>query len=98
MLAGRGIGLGAGLSEAMVAKQALPLGMAFFGAGEGGAEGAAKGYLEGLAMHGAGGIGQVLFDSLNSFAYSKVAAIALVIVVAVTLIDLLSQAIRSRLI
>lgn len=51
-----------------------------------------------LGLIGAGGIGQVLFDSLNSFAYSKVAAIAVVIVVAVTLIDLLSQAIRSRLI
>jgi phosphonate transport system permease protein len=51
-----------------------------------------------LGLIGAGGIGQILFDSLNSFAYSRVAAIALVIVVAVTLIDLLSQAIRSRLI
>ena len=51
-----------------------------------------------LGLIGAGGIGQVLFDSLNSFAYSRVAAIALVIVVAVTLIDLLSQTIRSRLI
>lgn len=51
-----------------------------------------------LGLIGAGGIGQVLFDSLNSFAYSRVAAIALVIVVAVTLIDMLSQAIRSRLI
>lgn len=50
-----------------------------------------------LGLIGAGGIGQVLFDSLNSFAYSRVAAIALVIVAAVTLIDMLSQAIRSRL-
>lgn len=50
-----------------------------------------------LGLIGAGGIGQILFDSLNSFAYSRVAAIAVVIVVAVTLIDLLSQAIRSRL-
>ncbi|MET0294884.1 MAG: phosphonate ABC transporter, permease protein PhnE [Phenylobacterium sp.] len=51
-----------------------------------------------LGLIGAGGIGQILFDSLNSFAYSKVAAIALVIVVAVTIIDLLSQAVRARLI
>lgn len=51
-----------------------------------------------LGLIGAGGIGQILFDSLNSFAYSRVAAIAVVIVTAVTLIDLLSQAIRSRLI
>jgi phosphonate transport system permease protein len=50
-----------------------------------------------LGLIGAGGIGQILFDSLNSFAYSRVAAIAIVIVVAVTLIDMLSQTIRSRL-
>jgi phosphonate transport system permease protein len=50
-----------------------------------------------LGLIGAGGIGQLLFDSLNGFNYSQVAAIALVIVVAVSLIDLLSQAIRSRL-
>ncbi|HEX3701242.1 MAG TPA: phosphonate ABC transporter, permease protein PhnE [Phenylobacterium sp.] len=50
-----------------------------------------------LGLIGAGGIGQVLFDSLNAFAFSQVGAIAVVIVVAVTLIDLLSQAMRSRL-
>lgn len=50
-----------------------------------------------LGLIGAGGIGQVLFDSLNSFDYRAVSAIAIVIVVAVTLIDLLSQAMRSRL-
>ena len=50
-----------------------------------------------LGLIGAGGIGQVLFDSLNSFEYSRVAAIVIVIVVAVSLIDLLSQVIRSRL-
>jgi phosphonate transport system permease protein len=50
-----------------------------------------------LGLIGAGGIGQLLFDSLNAFAYSQVAAIAVVIVVAVSLIDLLSQAMRSRL-
>ena len=50
-----------------------------------------------LGLIGAGGIGQVLFDSLNGFDYRAVSAIAIVIVVAVTLIDLLSQAMRSRL-
>lgn len=50
-----------------------------------------------LGLIGAGGIGQILFDSLNSFSYSRVAAIAIVIVAAVTLIDLLSQTIRARL-
>ena len=51
-----------------------------------------------LGLIGAGGIGQVLFDSLNSFAYSRVAAIVIVIIAAVSLIDILSQTIRSRLI
>lgn len=51
-----------------------------------------------LGLIGAGGIGQVLFDSLNSFAYSRVSAIGLVIVLAVTAIDMLSQTIRARLI
>ena len=50
-----------------------------------------------LGLIGAGGIGQVLFDNLNEFDYAKVSAIALVIVVAVTLIDILSQQIRKRL-
>ncbi len=50
-----------------------------------------------LGLIGAGGIGQVLFDSLNSFETSRVAAIVIVIVGAVSLIDLLSQVIRSRL-
>ncbi|WP_405041499.1 phosphonate ABC transporter, permease protein PhnE [Phenylobacterium sp.] len=50
-----------------------------------------------LGLIGAGGIGQILFDSLNSFSYGRVAAISIVIVVAVSIIDLLSQTIRSRL-
>ncbi len=50
-----------------------------------------------LGLIGAGGIGQLLFDSLNGFAYGQVAAIGVVIVIAVTLIDLLSQAMRNRL-
>ena len=50
-----------------------------------------------LGLIGAGGIGQILFDSLNSFNYSLTAAISIVIVCAVTLIDLLSQTIRTRL-
>ncbi len=50
-----------------------------------------------LGLIGAGGIGRLLFDSLNGFAYDQVAMIAIVIVVAVSAIDLLSQAIRRRL-
>ncbi len=51
-----------------------------------------------LGLIGAGGIGQLLFDSLNAFKYSATATIVIVIIVAVSLIDLLSQAMRSRLI
>ena len=50
-----------------------------------------------LGLIGAGGIGQLLFDALNGFAYHKLSAIVIVIIIAVTLIDLLSQAMRSRL-
>ncbi len=50
-----------------------------------------------LGLIGAGGIGQVLFDNLNSFDYGKVSAIAIIIVIAVSLIDMLSQALRKRL-
>ena len=50
-----------------------------------------------LGLIGAGGIGQLLFDALNGFAYHQLSAIVIVIIVAVTLIDLLSQAMRSRL-
>ena len=50
-----------------------------------------------LGLIGAGGIGQVLFDSLNGYQYGQTAAIVIVIGVAVSLIDLLSQAMRSRL-
>jgi phosphonate transport system permease protein len=50
-----------------------------------------------LGLIGAGGIGQLLFDNLNEFDYAKVSAIALIIVVAVTAIDILSQQIRKQL-
>ena len=50
-----------------------------------------------LGLIGAGGIGQTLFDSMNSFNFARTAAISIVIVAAVTSIDLLSQTIRSRL-
>ena len=50
-----------------------------------------------LGLIGAGGIGQVLIDSTNSFEYGNTGCIVLVIVVAVSGIDLLSQAIRTRL-
>ncbi|MBC7667314.1 phosphonate ABC transporter, permease protein PhnE [Caulobacter sp. DWR2-3-1b2] len=50
-----------------------------------------------LGLIGAGGVGQVLLDSINGFQYDQTGCIVLVIVVAVSLIDLLSQIIRTRL-
>lgn len=50
-----------------------------------------------LGLIGAGGIGQLLFESIQAFEYRQVATIAIVIVVAVTLIDTLSQVMRKRL-
>jgi phosphonate transport system permease protein len=50
-----------------------------------------------LGLIGAGGIGQLLFESLNAFDYGQLSAIVIVIVAAVSLIDLLSQAMRARL-
>lgn len=50
-----------------------------------------------LGLIGAGGIGQVLFDRMNAFAFRDVSAVVIVVVVAVTLIDMLSQAMRKRL-
>ncbi len=50
-----------------------------------------------LGLIGAGGIGQQLFESMQGFQYGQTAAIVIVIVVAVSLIDLLSQALRQRL-
>ena len=50
-----------------------------------------------LGLIGAGGIGQLLFESIQAFDYRQVSAIAIVIVVAVPLIDMLSQAMRKRL-
>jgi phosphonate transport system permease protein len=51
-----------------------------------------------LSLIGAGGIGQTLFDSINGFAFDQTSAIVIVIIVAVTGIDLLSQLIRGRLV
>lgn len=50
-----------------------------------------------LGLIGAGGIGQLLWETLNAFQFQKLSAMILVIIVAVSLIDLLSQAMRSRL-
>jgi phosphonate transport system permease protein len=51
-----------------------------------------------LGLIGAGGIGQTLIDSINGFDYSQTGAIVIVLIAAVTCIDLVSQIIRTRLI
>ncbi|MDZ4110746.1 MAG: phosphonate ABC transporter, permease protein PhnE [Brevundimonas sp.] len=50
-----------------------------------------------LGLIGAGGIGQVLFERMNSFDFNGVSAVVIIVIVAVTLIDMLSQAMRKRL-
>lgn len=47
-----------------------------------------------LGLVGAGGIGQVLFESIRSFQYGPTAAILIVIIVTVSLVDLVSQQLR----
>ena len=49
-----------------------------------------------LGLIGAGGIGQVMFESIRGFYYSQAAAILLLVVISVTLTDLLSQQLRKR--
>ena len=50
-----------------------------------------------LGLIGAGGIGQLLLESLNAFEYGQTSAITIIMVAAVAGIDVLSQAIRKRL-
>ena len=50
-----------------------------------------------LGLIGAGGIGQILFEAVRAFDYQRTAAIVLVIVLAVSAIDVLSQLLRKRL-
>jgi len=50
-----------------------------------------------LGLIGAGGTGQVLFDRMNSFDFNGVSAVVIIVIIAVTLIDMLSQAMRKRL-
>jgi phosphonate transport system permease protein len=48
-----------------------------------------------LGIVGAGGIGQLLWENIRSFAYAETAAIMLIIIVSITLIDMLSQRLRK---
>ncbi|WP_439633398.1 phosphonate ABC transporter, permease protein PhnE [Glycocaulis sp.] len=51
-----------------------------------------------LGLIGAGGIGQVLIQNIRSFEYGKTATILLIIIAAVTAVDLISQMLRRRLV
>lgn len=48
-----------------------------------------------LGIVGAGGIGQILFESIRGFYYAETAAILIIVVITVSLIDLLSQRLRK---
>lgn len=48
-----------------------------------------------LGIVGAGGIGQILFESIRGFYYAETAAIIMIVVATVTLVDLLSQRLRK---
>ncbi len=51
-----------------------------------------------LGFVGAGGIGQELYTAIKSFAYTDISAIALMLIVSVTVIDVVSERLRHRLI
>jgi phosphonate transport system permease protein len=51
-----------------------------------------------VGMVGAGGIGVVLFEVIRGFQYSATCAVLIVLVVSVSLIDMLSSALRRRFI
>jgi phosphonate transport system permease protein len=51
-----------------------------------------------LGMVGAGGIGVTLWESMRGFMFQETAAVLIIIIVSVTLLDLLSQQLRKRVI
>jgi phosphonate transport system permease protein len=51
-----------------------------------------------VGMVGAGGIGMVLWDVIRGFQYAQTAAVLIMLIVTVTLVDLLSSRLRKRLI
>ena len=51
-----------------------------------------------LGIVGAGGIGVLLWESIRGFSYPEAAAIIIIIIVSVTLVDMASQLIRKRFI
>ena len=51
-----------------------------------------------LGLVGAGGIGQVLFESIRGFYYGETAALMIMIIATVALVDIISQQLRKALI
>ncbi|CAN5167568.1 phosphonate ABC transporter, permease protein PhnE [soil metagenome] len=51
-----------------------------------------------LGLVGAGGIGQVLFESIRGFYYAETAALMIMIIATVAIVDILSQQLRKALI
>lgn len=51
-----------------------------------------------LGMVGAGGIGVILWESMRGFMFQETAAVLIIIIISVTLLDLLSQQLRKRVI
>ncbi len=51
-----------------------------------------------LGIVGAGGIGQILFESIRGFYYAETAAILIIVVITVSLLDILSQRLRKLVI
>jgi phosphonate transport system permease protein len=51
-----------------------------------------------VGMVGAGGIGVVIYEAIRSFNYAQTAAVMLMVIVIVTLIDLGSAWVRERVI
>lgn len=49
-----------------------------------------------IGIVGAGGIGQVLFESIRSFNYAQTAAIMIIIIISVSLLDVFSQWLRKK--
>jgi phosphonate transport system permease protein len=51
-----------------------------------------------LGIVGAGGIGHSLFENIRSFAYAETAAIIIIVVLSVMVIDMVSAQLRKMLI
>jgi len=51
-----------------------------------------------LGLVGAGGIGQIMFETLRGFQYAAASAILIIVIVSVVIIDVISQQLRKRVI